>query len=371
MGAADLDAILAILGERGVAVVDPRQTYVAPDVDPQRVCAGATLHPGTRLSGPRTFIGPNAQVGSQGPATIVDGVLGPGARLDAGYLEGAVLLDGARVGWGGHVRPGTLLEEGASTAHCVGLKHTILMSFVTVGSVVNLCDLLMAGGTSPADHSEVGSGFIHFNFTPWGERGDKATPSLVGDVVRGALIRAPRIFLGGAGGMVGPRKVGFGAISGAGQVLRSDVGEGQLSLQPVRPVRRAIDERYLDAVQPRLSRNLQYVAQVVALRCWYREVRLARASGEARTVLGEAIDVLGLCIEERIRRLTAFAAERGAVVPTLDLDIELPVPPELPLSSGPAEHVAWVRALTDAQAAAAIEWLTAVAAAVCPEPDAA
>ena len=184
MGAADSDVIVRTLIDRGVTIVDPRQTYVAPDVDLGRVCSGATLHPGTRLRGARTFIGAGAEVGAEGPATVVDGVLGPKARIDAGYLEGAVLLDGARVGWGAHVRPGTLLEEQASTAHCVGLKHTILLSFVTVGSVVNLCDLLMAGGTSRNDHSEVGSGFIHFNFTPWGVSGDKATAS-----IRAALAR--------------------------------------------------------------------------------------------------------------------------------------------------------------------------------------
>ena len=122
------------------------------------------------------------------------------------------------------MREGTLLEERASTAHCVGLKQTILLSFATLGSLINFCDVLMAGGTSRRDHSEVGSGFIHFNFTPWGQAGDKATASLVGDVVGGVFLDRRRIFLGGAGGMIGPRSVGYGSIAGAGQVLRRDVG---------------------------------------------------------------------------------------------------------------------------------------------------
>ena len=37
------------------------------------------------------------------------------------------------------------------------------------------------------EHTEVGSRFIHFNFTPRGQSGDKATPSLIGDVARGVL----------------------------------------------------------------------------------------------------------------------------------------------------------------------------------------
>src|SRR5690606_1997997 len=129
-----------------------------------------------------------------------DSALARGAAVASGYVEGAVLLREAKLGANAHVRPGTLLEELASTAHAVGLKQTVLLAYVTLGSLINFCDCLMAGGTSRSDHSEVGSGFIHFNFTPWGERGDKATPSLIGDVVRGVFLRERRIFLGGLAG---------------------------------------------------------------------------------------------------------------------------------------------------------------------------
>src|SRR5690606_11549176 len=130
-----------------------------------------------------------------------------------------------------HFRAGTVLEEEASTAHVVGLKQTILLSFVTLGSLINFCDCLMAGGTSRRDHSEVGSGFIHFNFTPWGREGDKATPSLVGDVVSGVFLRQPRILHGGCGGMIGPGSVGYGAVVGAGQVIRRPVPAETLVLR--------------------------------------------------------------------------------------------------------------------------------------------
>ena len=85
-------------------------------------------------------------VGSEGPATIVNSVIGEEAEVASGYVAGSVLLGKARIGSNGHVRPGTLLEEEASTAHAVGLKHTILMSFVTLGSLINCCDCLISGG---------------------------------------------------------------------------------------------------------------------------------------------------------------------------------------------------------------------------------
>ncbi len=355
-------------------IVDPRQTYVAPDVSLSRVSSGVVLHPGTRLIGARTFLGPGAQVGVEGPATLRDAVLGARARVDAGYVEGAVLLDDARAGWGAHLRPGTLLEEQASTAHCVGLKHTILLSFVTLGSVINFCDVLMAGGTSRRDHSEVGSGFIHFNFTPWGERGDKATPSMAGDVVHGVFLRERRIFLGGAGGMIGPCRVGYGSVSAAGQVVRRPVAEDRLVFQGMRPLDRPFGAGAVDRVEPRLGRNLAYIRQLVALRAWYRHVRLARVpSGDehapARTVLEEASATLTLCIEERVKRVDAFVRERDGVMPTLDLDPEVP-PCPLPLAAdGPGvEHLDWVAGLSDADVEAGVAWLGSIAERVAPSP---
>src|SRR4051794_14141710 len=124
----DLEGRLQVLMERGVRIVDPRQTFVAEDVRPERIFPGAILYPGTRLLGARTLVGPQAAVGHEGPATLQDAVLGQGAGIASGYAEGAVLLRGARAGGNAHLREGTLLEEEASTAHAVGLKQTILLS---------------------------------------------------------------------------------------------------------------------------------------------------------------------------------------------------------------------------------------------------
>ena len=92
------------------------------------------------------------------------------------------------MGLGAQVRETCILEEEASGAHCAGIKQTILLPFVTLGSLINFCDCLMAGGTSRQNHSEVGSSYIHFNFTP---DGDKTTPSLIGDVPRGVMLAEP------------------------------------------------------------------------------------------------------------------------------------------------------------------------------------
>ncbi len=356
---------LAALAERGVHIVDPRQTYIDAQVDLQRIAAGVVLHPGVRLQGARTFLGPGAELGREGPVTAVDCVLGERARIDGGYARGAVLLRGASAGSCAHLREGTLLAEEASTAHAVGLKHTILLPFVTTGSLVNFCDVLMAGGSSREDHSEVGSGYIHFNFTPWGQRGDKATPSLIGDVPRGVLLRSRRIFLGGSGGMVGPRQVGFGAVAGAGQVLRSDVPEDMLAVQAPRPSHRPMPPDFIDPPQPRAARNIRYIAELHALRAWYADVRLARApahgpDAHVHTVTRAALETLDLCIQERQQRLAAFLRERSVACPDVAPTHAHPCPLACTPPEPYVDHIAWVRSLSATQAEQLHAWLTQI-----------
>ena len=354
------------LRARGVRILDPGQTFVDEEVDPARIDPAVTLYPGTRLHGRRTFLAAGATVGVEGPATLVDCVLGEGASIASGFAKGAVLLRAAKLGANAHVREGTILEEEASTAHAVGLKQTILLSFVTLGSLINFCDLLMAGGTSREDHSEVGSGFIHFNFTPWGRAGDKATPSLVGDVPSGVFLRQRRIFLGGQSGLVGPRSIGFGSMTGAGQVVRRDVGAGKLSIQVARAVDEALDRPLDTRVQPVLEKNVEYVAQLRALEAFYAEVRLGRARRARRAdlvaIYEEALANLGICIAERVTRLKAFLREHGGP-PLPELGTSAPPACPLPLDDTPAaaEHVAWIKALAPADVARGEAWLQAVA----------
>ena len=66
----NLEAKLDILEAQDVTIVDRRQTYLDQAIDVNRICRGAVLFPGTRLVGARTFVGPGAKVGSEGPAVL-------------------------------------------------------------------------------------------------------------------------------------------------------------------------------------------------------------------------------------------------------------------------------------------------------------
>jgi hypothetical protein len=362
------DSMLTELQGRGVEIIDPRQTYVDSEIDVDRVCPGAILYPGVRLLGSRTFIGPKARVGSEGPATLVDTVLAESAEIASGYVEGAVLLRGARLGSNAHVRKGTLLEEYASTAHAVGLKQAILMAFVTAGSLINFCDILISGGRSRTDHSEIGSGFIHFNYTPYGQSGDKATPTLVGDVERGVFLREDRIFLGGLSGVVGPQKIGFGALTVAGQVIREEVPEGHVFSSIGRRVIEKFDRFRLQAPEKKLSINLQFIGQLFALKAWYSSVRLERLSSlpdtaPERIVVQEALGTIEQCIAERIARVNAFLKSIGKEERNIEAKLgKCPLPIES--MPEPLEHLAWLRTLTRQHIAAAELWLHDVAQSV-------
>ena len=359
-----LEAKLDLLEAKGVTVIDRRQTYLDEAIDESRICRGAVLYPGTRLVGARTFVGPGAKVGIEGPATLVNTIIGEDSEVASGYLNEAVMLRNARVGSNAHIRVGTLMEEGASTAHAVGLKHTVLMSFVTMGSLINFCDGLISGGKSRREHTEVGSGFIHFNYTPRGKSGDKATPSLIGDVVHGVFLRQQRIFLGGLSGIVGPQKVGFGSLTIAGQVLRREVPSDRV----VGDVPRKVDrESYAPTEAPSriLKLNLEYIGQLAALQTWYREVRLARIPAgteyaHIRVVTRAALEVLSVCIDERVERLRQFLEERSLPIPSLSF-ANPPCPLSIEARHPYFDHIEWIMGLSHVEVETGVSWLRSIA----------
>jgi UDP-N-acetylglucosamine/UDP-N-acetylgalactosamine diphosphorylase len=303
--------LVQALMNRGVRVHAPTSVHIDPGVDVSRIEQGVAIHAGCRLFGAQLSIGPGCEIGREAPATLTDCRLGSRVVFAGGCATDAVFLDGVSVGSGAHVRAGTLLEEQSIAAHTVGLKQTVLMPFVTLGSLINFCDCLMAGGTDRGNHSEVGSSYVHFNFTP---HHDKATPSLIGDVPRGVMLDQPPIFLGGQGGLVGPCRVEYGTVIAAGTVYRHDVAEkgslvfGQFS----RPAGQAgyVAGLYGD-IRRQVTNNLIYIGNLAALTAWYRHARepfLSRTPSGARC-LGGALAGLEAMVNERLARMRELAGK--------------------------------------------------------------
>ena len=289
---------------KGVEISNPQSVEIGEEVCLDRIAGNEVkIYSGSRIYGKETLICEGARIGQEGPATVVDCYVGPHVKLKGGFFQEAAFLKGASCGSGAHVRQGTILEEQSSIAHTVGLKQTILFPYVTLGSLINFCDCLMAGGTGRDNHSEVGSSYIHFNFTP---NQDKATPSLIGDVPRGVMLNQSPIFLGGQGGLVGPCRLAYGTVTAAGTVCRKDqldenflvIENGPKSARlPFKPGGYRNLKRILDL-------NLNYIANLMALGQWYRHVRSRCIGpdfpGELATGLSVTLDK---AIAERINQL--------------------------------------------------------------------
>ncbi|MFH2100402.1 MAG: protein GlmU, partial [Pseudomonadota bacterium] len=218
----------------------------------------------------------------------------------------AVFLAGASMGSNAHVRAGTILEEQASAAHSVGLKHTILFPFVTLGSLINFCDIFMAGGTSRENHSEVGSSYVHFNYTP---QQDKATASLLGDVPQGVTLRENPIFLGGQGGLVGPCVIAYGTVIAAGSLWRKD--QPRKNRLIFDGIRKRGDVAHVAghyrAVKRTVLNNVEYIANLIALQRWYHHVRSRFAATPLEQALHQGLtENCEEAIRERINRFHRF-----------------------------------------------------------------
>jgi UDP-N-acetylglucosamine/UDP-N-acetylgalactosamine diphosphorylase len=296
--------ISRILISKGVIIIEPQTVFISNDVNPDHIEEGVKIYPGCRISGRKTFIGKDTKLGQEAPVTIEDCATGNGVELKGGYFKNAVFLDRSSMGSGAHVREATILEEEANAAHTVGLKQTILFPYVTLGSLINFCDCMMAGGTSRKNHSEVGSSYIHFNFTP---NMDKATASLMGDVPRGVFLRERPIFLGGQGGLVGPSRIGFGSTTAAGIVYGNDLADGMLVTGAQSKIKETsfIPGVYFE-VRRKVINNIFYIANLIALRKWYSEVRSLFLP---EALLKASVEAIETGLDERTARLKAFAAK--------------------------------------------------------------
>ncbi len=293
--------------KKGVNIPNPDSVEIGSKVDTDRISGeGVVIYSGCKIFGGSTLILKNTRLGYESPVTIENCQIGTNVDIKGGFLRQAVLLDKVSIGCGSHIREGTILEEEASIAHTVGLKHTILLPFVTLGSLINFCDCFMSGGTSKKDHSEVGSSYIHFNYTP---NQDKATASLIGDVPNGVMLNQRPIFLGGQGGLVGPCRLAFGTIIAAGSIYRKDeLRQRRLIFEGLgKSGNIAFTSGMFRSLKRTMANNIIYIANLIALMQWYLHVRSRFISDNFPDVLFDGLkEKLNMAIDERIRKLKDF-----------------------------------------------------------------
>jgi bifunctional UDP-N-acetylglucosamine pyrophosphorylase/glucosamine-1-phosphate N-acetyltransferase len=187
----------------GVTVHDPASTWIdlavtiGPDVE---------LLPGTQLKG-ATTIERDAIIGPD--TTLVDCEVRQGATIKRTDATLAVIGAWASVGPFAYLRPNTVLEADGKIGTFVETKNS------TIGKGSKVPHLSYIGDTTVGEQSNVGAGTITANYD-----GVNKSKTIVGSHVR----------TGSHNVFVAPVRIGDGAYTGAGTVVRKDVPSGALAI---------------------------------------------------------------------------------------------------------------------------------------------
>lgn len=188
---------------QGVTVVDPATTWIdvtatlAPDV---------TLLPGTRILRATTV----AEGATIGPDTsLVDCEVGEDATVTRTDATLAVIGAGATVGPFAYLRPGTDLGAGGKIGTFVETKNSV------IGAGSKVPHLSYVGDTTIGTGVNLGAGAITANYD---------------DIAKHRTEIGDEVHTGSHNVFVAPVRIGDGAKTGAGAVIRKDVPAGALAL---------------------------------------------------------------------------------------------------------------------------------------------
>ncbi len=187
----------------GVTVEDPSSTWIDVDVTMER---DVTLRPGVQLRG-ATHVAEDAVVGPD--STLTDVTVGAGASVIRTHGESARIGPDATVGPYTYLRPGTILGVAGKLGAFVETKNA------DIGAHSKVPHLTYVGDATIGDHSNIGASSVFVNYD-----GVNKSRTVVGSHVR----------TGSDTMFVAPVRVGDGAYTGAGTVLRTDVPPGALAV---------------------------------------------------------------------------------------------------------------------------------------------
>jgi bifunctional UDP-N-acetylglucosamine pyrophosphorylase/glucosamine-1-phosphate N-acetyltransferase len=207
----EMSRLRAILRDRinddwmraGITIIDPASTWIDVDV---KLGRDVVVEPNTHLRG-NTVVGEWAVVGPD--TTLVDVVVGDGARVIRTHGEGTTVGARATIGPFAYLRPGTELSERTKVGAFVEVKNS------QVGAGTKIPHLSYVGDATIGEETNIGAANVVVNYD-----GVNKHRTVIGSHVR----------TGSDTMLVAPVTVGDGAYTAAGSVITKDVPPGALGV---------------------------------------------------------------------------------------------------------------------------------------------
>lgn len=299
------------LQAKGVIIPEPSQIKIADDVRVENIESGVILNPGVVIQGENTLFGYGSILGPHG--FFYNVCCGRNVKLAQGNYSNCVFLDNVEIRSGAEMRNGTLFLEEAQAAHNVGCKMTILGIRVVLGSLINFCDVFVNGGTDePYGFTEIGSGAIHYNFTPNGLK----FGSLIGSGAYGEMYGLyPKTFVGGQTQIIAPIIIGSKVLIPAGTAARQQIPDGVMAVSPaLSPGNKDYYPDMLTSLKAKIYDTALLILHQQALAHYFAVIRQAFAKWNednfAEKLYQAAKIAIELNIQERLNWLF-FQSEHG------------------------------------------------------------
>ncbi len=199
-----------LMTERGVTIIDPASTWIAPEVD---IEADTTILPGC------WFIG-DIQIGKSctiGPHTSIEGKcrIGSQNKIVQSHLEDCRIGNACYIGPFAHIRIGTTIADSVRIGNFVEIKMS------DIGPLTAVSHLSYVGDSTVGKDTNIGAGTITANY-------DHITK------IKAATVIEDGASIGSNSVLVAPVKIGQNAVVAAGTVITKDVEDGSLAVRRVK-----------------------------------------------------------------------------------------------------------------------------------------
>ncbi|NBJ71246.1 MULTISPECIES: bifunctional UDP-N-acetylglucosamine diphosphorylase/glucosamine-1-phosphate N-acetyltransferase GlmU [Clostridia] len=187
----------------GVAIIDPDQTYIEPDVT---IAADTIIHPGTIIKG-NTVIEENAEIGPY--SELSNCYVGSGTVIKQSVVNDSKIGNDVKIGPYAHIRPDSAIGDKVKVGNFVEIKKTSL------GENSKVSHLSYIGDAHVGSKVNVGCGTITVNYD-----GKHKYVTIIDD----------ESFIGCNSNLIAPVTIGKGSYIAAGSTINKDVPEGSLSI---------------------------------------------------------------------------------------------------------------------------------------------